>query len=210
MQIDPLGLDGSYLIKPRIFPDDRGLFLELFSQPAFEEVIGHPFTMAQVNCSSSRRGTIRGLHTVALPPGQARYATCVRGTIVDIVVDVRIGSPTFGRHVAVILDDDHRHALYLAEGLAHGFAPLTDEATVVYLCSRTYAAEEAIALNPLDPELALPWPQEHETLLSERDRIAPTLREADRLGLLPSYSECHQQYEMLRDRTATRQRDRVG
>lgn len=198
MHIDPLGLEGAYLIRPQVFPDDRGLFLEVFNQPDFQEAIGHKLTVAQVNCSSSRRGTIRGLHGVALPPGQARYATCVRGSIVDIVVDVRIGSPTFGEHVPVVLDEQERHALYLAEGLAHGFAPLSDEATVVYLCSSTYSPAASFQINPLDEELSLPWPRDPEPILSEKDRSAPTLRQAMDLGLLPSYAECLAHIEELR------------
>ena len=200
MKFEELGLEGAFLIKPRIFPDERGLFTETFSQPAFEDAVGHPMTIAQVNMSSSRRGTIRGLHAVALPSGQARYAMCVRGSIVDIVVDVRLGSPTFGENVPVVLDDDNRHALYLAEGLAHGFAPLTDEATVVYLCSSTYAPQATIQVNPLDPALDLPWPKEEKVLLSKQDRSAPSLKEAIDLGVLPDYAECRDHIARLRDR----------
>lgn len=199
MHIDPLPLNGAYLIRPRIFQDDRGLFLEMFNQPAFQAAIGHRLSVAQVNCSASRRGTIRGLHGVALPPGQARYATCVSGSIVDIVVDVRLGSPTFGEHVPVVLDDQERHALYLAEGLIHGFAPLSDEATVVYLCSSTYSPAASFQIHPLDSELSLPWPRVPAPILSEQDNSAPTLRAAMKLGLLPSYAECLDHIEKLRD-----------
>ncbi|RZS32708.1 dTDP-4-dehydrorhamnose 3,5-epimerase [Herbihabitans rhizosphaerae] len=197
MHIEPLGIDGAYLVKPKIFPDDRGLFLETFSQPAFTEAIGHPMTVAQVNCSSSRRGTVRGLHAVALP-GQARYMTCQRGALIDIVVDTRIGSPTYGEHVAVELSADNRHALYLAEGLSHGFSPLADEATAVYLCSSTYSPGGAIQVHPLDPALDLPWPTGHELVLSDKDKAAPTLAEAEKQGLLPTYAECVRLYEDLR------------
>ncbi|MFV2104756.1 dTDP-4-dehydrorhamnose 3,5-epimerase family protein [Micromonospora sp. LOL_024] len=190
MRIEPVGLEGAYLIRPQIFPDSRGVFLEIFNQPDFEETIGHPLEVAQVNCSSSRRGTVRGLHGVAMPPGQARYATCVRGAIVDIVVDTRIGSPTFGSHIPVRLDDERREALYLAEGLVHGFAPLDDEATVVYLCSSIYTPAASFQINPLDPALSLPWPQHGEPILSDKDRTAPTLRQALDLGILPTYNEC--------------------
>ncbi|MDW3848661.1 dTDP-4-dehydrorhamnose 3,5-epimerase family protein [Micromonospora sp. BRA006-A] len=190
MRIEPLGLAGAYLVRPRIFPDRRGLFLEIFNQPDFADAVGHPFEMAQVNCSSSRRGTVRGLHGVAIPPGQARYATCVRGAIVDIVVDTRIGSPTFGEHVPVRLDDEERQALYLAEGLVHGFAPLTDEATVVYLCSSTYDPAASFQIDPFDPALGLPWPQHGEPILSEQDRSAPSLAQAAEQGLLPTWADC--------------------
>lgn len=190
MRIEPLALAGAYVVRPLIFPDHRGLFLEIFNQPDFEAAVGHPFETAQVNCSSSRRGTVRGLHGVAIPPGQARYATCVRGAIVDIVVDTRIGSPTFGEHVPVRLDDQERQALYLAEGLVHGFAPLTDEATVVYLCSSAYDPAASFQIDPFDPVLALPWPGQGEPILSEQDRSAPSLAEAAERGLLPTWADC--------------------
>ncbi|PRY01757.1 dTDP-4-dehydrorhamnose 3,5-epimerase family protein [Allonocardiopsis opalescens] len=196
MRVRQLGLDGSYVFEPKVFPDDRGLFLEVFSQPAFREALGHPLDVAQVNCSTSRRGTIRGIHAVALP-GQARYATCVSGAIVDIVVDVRLGSPTFGRYEPVELTEDNRHVLYMGEGVAHGFAPLTDEATVVYLCSNTWNRDTEIRVHPLDPELALPWP-DAEPILSAEDRAAPSLREAERLGTLPDYAACQARYAELR------------
>jgi dTDP-4-dehydrorhamnose 3,5-epimerase len=193
MQIHPLKVEGSFLIEPKVFPDDRGLFLEAFSQPAFEQAVGHPLSVAQVNCSVSRRGTIRGLHANGLP-GQARYMTCAAGAIVDIVVDIRLGSPTYGEHVAVELSQDNRHALYLAEGLAHGFAPLTESATVVYLCSSIWSPDTSIQINPLDPDLALPWPSGTEQLLSEKDRLAPSLREVEGLGALPVYEDCLDRY----------------
>lgn len=196
MQLNRLDVAGAFLVTPRIFPDDRGHFLEMFSQPAFQRAVGHELTVAQVNCSLSRRGTIRGLHAVALP-GQARYVTCPQGAILDIVVDVRLGSPTYGEHVAVELGADNRHALYLAEGLAHGFAPLTDEATVVYLCSSTWAPDREVEINALDPELNLPWPRDTEPLMSDKDRAAPTLREAAERGLLPTYAECQELYARL-------------
>ncbi|MBB2913056.1 dTDP-4-dehydrorhamnose 3,5-epimerase [Streptosporangium becharense] len=202
MQIHQLAVDGSYLVTPKVFSDDRGLFLETFSQPAFREAVGHPLSVAQVNCSVSRRGTIRGLHAAALP-GQARYVTCAQGAIVDILVDIRTGSPTYGRHVAVELSADNRQALYLAEGLAHGFAPLTEHATVVYLCSSTWSPEREIQIDPLDPELALPWPTGYELLLSDKDRAAPSLRELAERGLLPAYADCRARYAELADHAFT-------
>jgi dTDP-4-dehydrorhamnose 3,5-epimerase len=201
MQIDPLGLDGAYLVKPVIFPDERGLFLELLAQPAIQTEVGHPLSVAQVNCSSSRLGTIRGIHATGVPPGEAKYVTCVRGAILDIAVDIRTGSPTFGEHIAVELDDERRHAVYLAEGLGHGFAALTGQATVMYLCSSSYAPGKAISINPLDPELELPWPRDAD-MLSDKDRGAPTLREAMDLGLLPSYADCQEWYGHLRAKLA--------
>ncbi|MEV4754131.1 dTDP-4-dehydrorhamnose 3,5-epimerase [Micromonospora sp. NPDC049559] len=198
MEIKQLKVADAYLIRPRIFPDSRGAFLESFSQPAFQDTVGYPLVVNQVNCSISRKGTVRGLHSTVLPPGQARYITCVQGAIVDIVVDLRIGSPTFGEHVPVRLDGESRHALYLAEGLSHGFSPISAEATVIYLCSSTYDPPGEIRVHPLDPELALPWPDRHDVILSEKDRTAPSLQEALRLGTLPSYVECREFVDRLR------------
>jgi dTDP-4-dehydrorhamnose 3,5-epimerase len=197
MEIRQLAFDGVYLIRPDIYPDNRGQFLELFSQGEFQRAVGHPLTVAQVNCSLSLRGTIRGLHAVALPPGQSRYIACVSGAVIDIVVDIRVGSPTFGQHIPVTLDASAREMLYLAEGHGHGFAPLTDEATVVYMCSSAYAPEQLVLVNPLDQELALPWPESEPVMMSEKDRQSPTLREAAARGTLPVYSECQARYAEL-------------
>lgn len=194
MQISPLAFDGAYIIRPSISSDDRGAFLELFSQPVFQQAVGHQLSVAQINCVQSRRGTIRGIHTTALPPGQSKCITCVSGAIIDIVVDIRVGSPTFGRNISVLLDVEKRHVLYLAEGLAHGVAPLTEEATIIYLCSSTYSPDRQIVINPLDPELALPWPATGKFKLSEKDRNAPTLSETRELGILPAYSDCVELY----------------
>ncbi|GAB2964818.1 dTDP-4-dehydrorhamnose 3,5-epimerase [Nonomuraea fastidiosa] len=196
MRIRELGIGGAFLVEPKIFPDSRGMFLEVFKQPAFAEAVGHPLNVAQVNCSVSVRGTIRGLHAIHLP-GQARYVSCPAGAIRDIVVDIRQGSPTYGQHVAVELSEDNRHALYLAEGLAHGFAPLSDQATVFYLCSATWSPENSYEINPLDPDLDLPWPRDREPVLSDKDRAAPSFKEAERLGILPSYADCQARYAEL-------------
>ncbi|MEU4510440.1 dTDP-4-dehydrorhamnose 3,5-epimerase [Nonomuraea wenchangensis] len=196
MRIRELGIGGAFLVEPKVFPDSRGLFLEVFKQPAFTEAVGHPLSVAQVNCSVSTIGTIRGLHAIHLP-GQARYVSCPSGAVRDIVVDIRVGSPTYGRHVVAELSEDNRHALYLAEGLAHGFAPLTEQATVFYLCSNTWSPESSFEVNPLDPDLDLPWPRDREPVLSDKDRAAPSLKEAERLGILPSYADCLARYAEL-------------
>jgi dTDP-4-dehydrorhamnose 3,5-epimerase len=203
MEIAELGVEKAFLITPDVHSDHRGVFLEVFSQPVFERAVGHRLSVAQLNCSLSRRGTIRGMHAIALP-GQARYVSCAQGGIVDIVLDIRVGSPTYGEHVAVELTAENRHALYLAEGLAHGFAPLTDEATVVYMCSSTWSPGSEVIINSLDPELGLPWPTEPAPVRSDKDAAAPSLREAEKLGLLPTLAECRALYAELDDLTLTR------
>ncbi|WP_406412115.1 dTDP-4-dehydrorhamnose 3,5-epimerase [Streptomyces sp. NBC_01614] len=193
-----LGIEGAWALEPKVFPDDRGSFHEWYRGPEFREATGHDLSLAQANCSVSRRGVLRGVHFSEVPPGQAKYVTCVRGAILDVVVDIRVGSPTFGRWEALRLDDDSRHALFLAEGLGHAFMALTDDATVVYLCSTGYAPEREHGVNPLDPDLAIAWPEDIPPVLSPKDAQAPSLARAREADLLPSYEDCTAHYARLR------------
>lgn len=190
MRAEALGLEGVWLFTPVLRPDDRGVFLESFKQSAFVEAVGHPLNLLQANVSVSRAGTIRGVHFAQVPPGQAKYVQCMDGRILDIAVDIRAGSPTFGQHVAVELDSDSRQALYLSEGFGHAFCALSESATVSYLCSEPYAPTREFGIHPLDPELALPWPIDSDATLSPKDAAAPTLSEALTQGLLPTYADC--------------------
>jgi dTDP-4-dehydrorhamnose 3,5-epimerase len=188
--MQPLKIDGAWVFEPKVFPDDRGSFHEWFKAPEFAQATGHGLDLAQANCSVSARGTIRGIHFADLPPSQAKYVKCVRGAVLDVVVDIRTGSPTFGHWEAVRLDDETHRSIYLAEGLGHAFMALTDDATVVYLCSAGYAPSREHGINPLDPELAIAWPDDIEPMLSPKDEAAPTLAEARDRGMLPTYDEC--------------------
>jgi dTDP-4-dehydrorhamnose 3,5-epimerase len=196
----PLDIEGAFVHEPKIFPDERGSFHEWFRAGDFQESLGHRLDLAQANCSVSRRGTLRGLHFADVPPSQAKYVKCVRGAVLDVIVDIRVGSPTFGRSEAVRLDDEQHHAVYLSEGLGHAFMALTDDATVVYLCSSGYAPGREHGVNPLDPELGIAWPSDIEPLLSDKDAQAPTLAEARQQGLLPSYEDCRRFTAELRAR----------
>lgn len=158
--------------------------------PLFTEAAGHPLTLAQANMSVSSRGTLRGIHFADVPPGQAKYVKCVRGAVLDVIVDIRVGSPTFGQWEIVRLDDQDHHAVYLSEGLGHGFMALTDDATVVYLCSEGYAPEREHGIHPFDPDLGIEWPADLAPLLSAKDERAPSLAQAREQGMLPSYEEC--------------------
>jgi dTDP-4-dehydrorhamnose 3,5-epimerase len=133
-----------------------------------------------------------------VPPGQAKYVTCLRGSVLDVVVDIRTGSPTFGRSAVIRLDDRTRRAVYVAEGLGHGFLALSDEAVVVYLMSEPYAPDREHGVHPLDPALGIEWPRDIEPVLSPKDAAAPSLAEAERAGLLPSYADCLAYEEKLR------------
>jgi dTDP-4-dehydrorhamnose 3,5-epimerase len=198
VQVDELKIPGAWLFTPRQFPDPRGLFLEWFKADVVEKAVGHPFVLRQVNHSTSSRGTLRGVHYADVPPSQAKYVYVTRGAALDIVVDIRVGSPTFCVVDAVQLDDVDRKAVYLAEGLGHAVVALTDDVNLNYLVTEPYAPSREHGINPLDPALDLPIPDGIEPLLSEMAAAAPTLAEAEAQGLLPSYDDCLAFYESLR------------
>ncbi|MEU5789725.1 dTDP-4-dehydrorhamnose 3,5-epimerase [Micromonospora purpureochromogenes] len=189
MKIRQLGIEGAWEISPQQHGDPRGLFMEWYRFDRLAEAVGHPLRLAQANLSVSARGVVRGIHFADVPPGQAKYVTCVRGAVLDVIVDLRVGSPTFGRWEGVRLDDVDRRAVYLSEGLGHGFCALTDDATLSYLCSTTYNPTGEHAVHPLDADLAIEWPAEAPQL-SARDAAAPTLAQARESGLLPDYEAC--------------------
>ena len=189
MEIEPLGIDGAWVMRPRQFEDDRGVFLEWIRQGPVVEATGAEFSLAQANMSVSRRGTIRGIHFSVATPGQAKYVVCASGAIRDVVVDVRVGSPTFGQWRDVRLDDKDRSCLLISPGLGHAFQALSDSATVVYLCSTVYDPPSEKAVTPLDFALGLDWQDVGSVTVSDKDRAAPSLAEAAALGHLPAYRE---------------------
>ena len=186
----PLGIGGAWVLTPQIHEDSRGSFLEWFRGEEFAEAVGRRLNVAQGNCSVSRRGAVRGIHFADVPPGQGKYVTCVSGAVLDVAVDLRVGSPTFGRWEAVRLDDDTRCALYLAEGLGHAFMALTEGAAVLYLCTTSYNPGREHGVHPLDPALGIAWPEGIDAVLSGKDADTPGLAEAQQRGLLPDYGEC--------------------
>jgi dTDP-4-dehydrorhamnose 3,5-epimerase len=198
MGLRELAVPGAYEFTPVQHGDDRGVFLEWFRGADFAAALGHPLTLAQANCSVSARGTLRGVHFADVPPGQAKYVTCAAGAALDVVVDLRVGSPTFGRVDTVLLDTVDRRAVYLSEGLGHAFVALEDATTVMYLCSTPYAPGREHGVNPLDPALALPLPDGLELLLSDKDAAAPSLAEAAAAGLLPAWDACRTFVDELR------------
>ncbi|WP_033345585.1 dTDP-4-dehydrorhamnose 3,5-epimerase [Catenuloplanes japonicus] len=186
MKIRPLSIEGAFEITPVVHGDARGSFTEWVRFDKLAEVVGHPVAMMQGNLSVSAKGVVRGIHYADVPPGQAKYVTCARGAVLDVVVDLRTGSPTFGAWEGVVLDDTSRRAVYLSEGLGHGFCALSDDATVTYLVSTTYNPGAEHGIHPLDPDLAISWPAD-VPLLSGKDVAAPTLAEARAQGALPVY-----------------------
>jgi len=201
--MESLDLEGAWLCVPRIHADQRGNFHESFSNAEIEAGLGHGLSVAQVNCSVSRRGVIRGIHFSDVPPGQAKYVMCQRGAILDVIVDIRLGSPEFGHWVAVRLDADNKHAVYIEEGLGHAFAALTDEATVLYLCSTPYQPLREHGIHPLDPDLGIEWPSDLEPILSDKDAAAPSLATANSDQLLPDYAQCQALAGTLRGQAGT-------
>ena len=197
MDVEDLGIEGAWVFRPRRHTDERGTFLEQYTALSLAGVAGHALRVAQVNTSVSAAGVVRGVHYADVPPGQAKYVTCTSGAVLDVVVDLRVGSPTFGVSDAVRLDDADRRSVYLSEGLGHAFLALTDDANVTYLCSEPYNPGHEHGVHPLDPELDLPWP-DVEHLLSDKDAAAPTLAKARAAGLLPDYAGCTAFYAGLR------------
>ncbi len=194
MQARELAIPGAWEFTTRHFGDDRGIFLEWFKDGPFAEQAGHSLTLAQANCSVSAAGVLRGIHFADVPPGQAKYVTCAKGAVLDVVVDLRVGSPTFGQWDSVLLDDVDRKAIYISEGLGHAFLSLEDGSTVMYLCSTPYAPGREHEVNPLDPEIGIEWPtvgRDGTPLtyqLSPKDEAAPLLSAARDLGVLPDYT----------------------
>lgn len=198
MDVRPLAIEGAWEFTPRVFGDDRGAFLEWFKAEVFADAVGHRFTVAQANHSISRRGVVRGIHYASVPPSQAKYVYCPSGAVLDVIIDIRTGSPTFGQVDAVRLDSVDRRAVYLSEGLGHAFMALEDGSIVTYLCSTGYNPTGEFGTHPLDPALDLPWPSDIEPQLSDKDAAAPTLADAAAQGLLPSYADCQAFYRSLR------------
>jgi len=198
VEIRELAVPDSYVLDLVPHGDTRGRFTEWYRADVLSQAVGHPLTLAQANHSVSSRGALRGVHFALVPPGQAKYIYCPAGKVLDVVVDVRVGSPTFGVHDSVLLDSEQPRAVYLAEGLGHAFVALEDRSSVTYLVSSGYDPGREFGVSPLDPDLDLPWPSDVEPELSGKDRSAPTLAEAREQGLLPTMEECAARYAALR------------
>lgn len=193
-------MEGAYRVTPRQFPDDRGVVMEGFRGDKLAEHLGHEMRVVQTNISVSSRGAVRGIHFADVPPSQAKYVTAVSGSFLDFVVDIRVGSPTFGEWDNVRLDTNARDAVYLSEGLGHCLVALEDNSTAVYLCSQPYNPTGERGINPLDPRVGLELPAHLQPVVSAKDIAAPDLKEAADAGLLPIYDECRAYGALLRAR----------
>jgi len=195
MDVVETGIPGAVALTPKQFSDERGTFLEWYRFEALEQTLGRRLDLRQANLSVSKRGVLRGLHFAAVPPGQAKYVTVVAGSAIDYIVDVRVGSPTFGRWDSVVLDTVDRRAVFLAEGLAHAFLALEDDTTVNYLVNDVYRPDAEFGIDPRDPAIGLEFPEAAgELVLSPKDADAPSLDEARSAGLLPTWEACQARY----------------
>lgn len=179
MKVIQTAIPGVVIIEPRIFNDERGYFFELFSQRDFNQEV-REIHFVQDNESKSSYGVLRGLHFQKTPYAQSKLVRVIKGSVLDVAVDIRKGSPTFGQHVAVELTGDNHRQFFIPRGFAHGFSVLTDEVVFQYKCDNFYApqAEGALAWN--DPDLHIDWRlPEADVILSEKDRHHPRLKDAD-------------------------------
>lgn len=181
MEVIKTEIDGVVIIEPRIFKDDRGYFYESFSQREFEEKVCRT-TFVQDNQSKSSYGVLRGLHFQKPPYCQSKLVRCIKGAVLDVAVDIRKGSPTFGKYVAVELTEDNHRQFFVPRGFAHGFAVLSEEAVFQYKCDNFYNKESEGSVAWNDPQLGIDWriPAE-KVLLSEKDKLSKTVADADYL-----------------------------
>ena len=189
MKTTPLSIDGSWKIDFQRFDDNRGYFYESFKEEDFKTHIGRNFKIKQTNTSSSSKGSVRGIHFAMLPPSQAKLVQCQRGSIRDYVIDIRVGSPTFGKFEVVELVEDSASAVFIEEGLAHAFVALENHTVVTYYVSKKYNPEREKGINPFDKTLNVKWP-DLELILSDKDKQAISLDDSKAQGLLPNYDEC--------------------
>ena len=187
MKITQLEIEGVWVAESPIWSDDRGFFREWFKSDSIRAATGRDFGIEQANISLSSKGTLRGIHYSIAPRGQAKWVTCVSGAIKDVIVDIRLESPTFGKWVEVELRGDSGKAVLISEGLGHGFIALEDNTAVAYLVSTSFSPTHEFEINPLDKEIAINWGMQLSDLkISDKDKKAPTLQERLIEGKLPN------------------------
>ena len=189
MKAHPLSISGSWKIEFQKFDDNRGFFYESFKEEDFKNQIGRNLNIKQTNTSSSSKGSVRGIHDALVPPSQAKLVQCQRGSIKDYVIDIRIGSPTFGKFEEIELNDNSATAIFIEEGLAHAFVALENQTVVTYYVTEKYNSEREKGINPFDKTLNILWP-EIDLILSEKDKAAISLEQAKDQGILTTYDEC--------------------
>ena len=188
MTLQELSISGAYVVTHKVFPDERGLFREWFKAAEIES-IAETFSVEQANYSKSKKFVIRGIHYSMAPQGQAKLVTCASGQIVDVLVDLRVGSPSYLKIEYVELSEDSGKVVFIPTGVGHGFVVQSESAAVVYLTSSGYAPEYEKAITPTDTELGIIWPIPLGELgvISKADTEAPTLAQAKESGILPTF-----------------------
>ena len=183
MNVIKTAIDGVVIIEPRIFEDARGYFFESFSQREFDEkvapILGHKVTFVQDNESKSSYGVMRGLHFQRPPFTQSKLVRCVKGSVLDVAVDIRKDSPTYGQHVAVELTEDNHRQFFIPKGFAHGFAVLSETAVFQYKCDEFYHPEADGGISILDDSLGIDWRIKDKAILSAKDTKHPLLKDFD-------------------------------
>jgi dTDP-4-dehydrorhamnose 3,5-epimerase len=189
MKLTPLGIDGAWLAESPVWRDERGFLREWFRNEGVKAATGNDFSIQQANISQSQRGVIRGIHYSLAPQGQAKWVTCIQGSVLDVVVDIRPNSPTYKKSEVVDLNGSEGRALLIGSGLGHGFLALEDNTTISYLLSSPYSPEFEFEIQPTDPELNINWHLELiggvGVVASPKDAQAPTLAERLAEGKLP-------------------------
>jgi dTDP-4-dehydrorhamnose 3,5-epimerase len=195
VDFEPLAIAGAWRAVSQIFADERGAFQEWFRPDQLEAATGYRFVARQANESMSRRGVLRGIHYADVPPGQAKWVRCTAGRVLDVVADLRVGSPTFGQVDSVVLDADDPQptAVVIAEGLGHGFCAISETATVSYLVSSVYQPSIEREVDAFDKDLAIAWPLDPDELVrSPKDAEAMSCQAARAAGLLPDWATCRE------------------
>jgi len=185
--LSALEIQGAWLFESPVWKDNRGFFREWFKSEDIKKVTGRDFGIQQANISLSSAGTLRGIHYSIALPGQAKWITCVSGSIKDVIVDIRPDSPTFGEWVEVELSGDSGKSVLISEGLGHGFIALEDNTAVAYLVSTPFSQIDEFEINPLDKRIGINWGMDlSEMNISDKDKNAPTLAERLIEGKLPN------------------------
>ena len=180
MKVIKTALDGVVILEPTVFGDSRGYFFESYNKQRFNEATGLDIDFVQDNQSKSCYGVLRGLHFQKPPYAQSKLVRCVRGRVLDVAVDIRKSSPTFGKYVAVELTEDNHRQLFIPHGFAHGFVVLSDEAIFQYKCDNFYHKESEGAIAWNDPEINIDWTIPFEdVILSDKDKVNPLLKDAE-------------------------------
>jgi dTDP-4-dehydrorhamnose 3,5-epimerase len=186
MKLTPLGIEGVWLAESPVWSDDRGFFREWFKSEDVKAATGRDFVIEQANVSLSSAGTLRGIHYSIAPRGQAKWITCVSGSIKDVIVDIRPESKSFGHWIEVDLKGDSGKAVLISEGLGHGFLSLEDSTAVAYLVSTPFSPEHEFEINPLDKKIGINWGLDINDLkISDKDKKAPGLLQRHQEGKLP-------------------------